>query len=181
MKTTKPPKIAQVNDLKMHPVKVTIEDRVEDFGPFKNMETPPTPPSTPTRNTGPIIEKLRNFLPSMINHNPEASNKHLRIPAGLSAAFAADDKDTSTNVSPMMTSTNVTPLMSTLPSSANLISMSKTPETEEPKTKTKEALRVAARVPALLLLLYLFVCSLNFLTTSFRLIAGKAAGRCIDF
>jgi hypothetical protein len=34
-----------------------------------------------------------------------------------------------------------------------------------------------ARIPALLGLLYFFVCSLDFLSTAFRLIAGKAAGK----
>jgi hypothetical protein len=39
------------------------------------------------------------------------------------------------------------------------------------------------KVPTLLLLLYIFICSLDFLSTSFRLIAGKAAGiyECLYF
>ena len=33
------------------------------------------------------------------------------------------------------------------------------------------------RIPSLMLLLYLFVCSLDFLSTAFRLVAGRAAGK----
>ena len=32
------------------------------------------------------------------------------------------------------------------------------------------------RIPILLVLLYIFVCSLDFLSTAFRLMAGKTAG-----
>ena len=47
---------------------------------------------------------------------------------------------------------------------------------KERKKKVKDVLANVLKVPALLGLLYVFICSLDFLSTSFRLIAGKAAG-----
>lgn len=43
----------------------------------------------------------------------------------------------------------------------------------EPPTSWKQIL---GKICSILLLLYFFVCSLGFLSDSFRLIAGKAAG-----
>jgi hypothetical protein len=91
-----------------------------------------------------------------------------------------------------------TPDVSAMPSSANLLGMEAAaseqrrrqnairqlsvslhiPHSAKSRTKevAKSTLTGLARLPALLLLLYIFVCSLDFLTTAFRLIAGKAAG-----
>lgn len=107
----------------------------------------------------------------------------------------------------MLSTTTDTPLMSALPSSADLLGLEQQhgrgltggvaprrlhrqisecvplPLTLPPPNPAKRAefcrnlAMGVARVPALLGLLYLFVCSLDFLSTSFRLIAGKAAGK----
>ena len=50
------------------------------------------------------------------------------------------------------------------------------PATTRAKNCCKTFVLGFMRLPALLFLLYLFICSLDFLSTSFRLIAGKAAG-----
>ena len=47
---------------------------------------------------------------------------------------------------------------------------------EEGKKKAKTIIINVLKGPALIFLLYIFICSLDFLSTSFRLIAGKAAG-----
>ena len=47
---------------------------------------------------------------------------------------------------------------------------------KESKKKIKTVLTNISKVPALLTLLYIFVCSLDLLSNSFRLMAGKAAG-----
>lgn len=52
------------------------------------------------------------------------------------------------------------------------------PEDEE--TLLKKTVKVMARTVALLSLLYIFVSSLNFLSSSFRLLGGRAAGRVIS-
>ena len=47
---------------------------------------------------------------------------------------------------------------------------------KESKKKFKSVIVNILKVPALLLLLYVFICSLDLLSASFRLMAGKAAG-----
>ena len=47
---------------------------------------------------------------------------------------------------------------------------------KESKKKIKTVLTNILKVPALLTLLYIFICSLDLLSNSFRLMAGKAAG-----
>ena len=101
-------------------------------------------------------------------------------------------------------SKDVTPIMSALPSSANLLSLKDTKKTghvppnprrlqrqisecislpqgaqdsgDGAQGGAKGSLLKFLKLPCLLLLLYLFICSLDFLSTAFRLIAGKAAG-----
>ena len=48
---------------------------------------------------------------------------------------------------------------------------------KESKKKIKTVLTNILKVPALLTLLYIFICSLDLLSNSFRLMAGKAAGK----
>lgn len=53
-------------------------------------------------------------------------------------------------------------------------------EAQRRREKREKALTTTLnmmKVPALALLLYTFICSLDFLSTSFRLIAGRAAGK----
>lgn len=52
---------------------------------------------------------------------------------------------------------------------------------KESKKKIKTVLTNILKVPALLTLLYIFICSLDLLSNSFRLMAGKAAGENIVF
>ena len=89
-------------------------------------------------------------------------------------------------------SRDVTPVMSALPSCANLITLEaqaakaqgdnliqrqlSLPAPAKAKTTVKNILMGLLRLPLLLLLLYFFICSLDLLSTGFRLIAGKAAG-----
>ena len=47
----------------------------------------------------------------------------------------------------------------------------------EERKNFKDMMTNVLKVPALTLLLYVFICSLDFLSTSFRLMAGKAAGQ----
>src|ERR1700733_13568195 len=63
-----------------------------------------------------------------------------------------------------------------------------TPCCPDPKDQTgmngtDRAKRIAitvAKITALLVLLYLFICSLDFLSSAFRLVGGRAAGRIIS-
>ena len=75
-------------------------------------------------------------------------------------------------------SATATPLMSHLPSSANLVALDEEPDAAARAAGRKGGVACLSRAPLLLLLLYGFVCSLDLLTTSFRLMAGKAAGTC---
>ena len=54
-------------------------------------------------------------------------------------------------------------------------------EAEEPPPtlcdKVKRAIIVIVKICLILILLYFFICSLDLLSASFRLIAGKAAGK----
>ena len=52
---------------------------------------------------------------------------------------------------------------------------------QEGKKKAKTIIINVLKGPALILLLYIFICSLDFLSTSFRLIAGRAAGTTVHF
>lgn len=52
------------------------------------------------------------------------------------------------------------------------------PEDEE--TFLRKAVRAVVKTVALLSLLYIFISSLNFLSSSFRLLGGRAAGRVIS-
>lgn len=104
-------------------------------------------------------------------------------------------------------SKDVTPIMSALPSSANLLNLKDTRKSGhvppvgprriqrqiseclppsamaivDPSQRSPACVRSylvgLSKIPALLLLLFLFICSLDFLSTAFRLIAGKAAGK----
>ena len=47
---------------------------------------------------------------------------------------------------------------------------------KERSQKVKSLVISVLKIPTLIGLLYVFICSLDFLSTSFRLIAGKAAG-----
>ena len=48
---------------------------------------------------------------------------------------------------------------------------------KESKKKVQSVMTNCLKVPALLVLLYVFICSLDLLSNSFRLMAGKAAGK----
>lgn|SRR5206468_2467839 len=47
-------------------------------------------------------------------------------------------------------------------------------------SKTRRILIVVSKVIVLMVLLYTFICSLTFLSSSFRLLGGKAAGKFIS-
>jgi len=53
-------------------------------------------------------------------------------------------------------------------------------EYEAPQTSPRRVLAIILKVIALMALLYTFICSLTFLSTSFRLLGGKAAGKFIS-
>ncbi len=55
------------------------------------------------------------------------------------------------------------------------------PQIPEKKAVFKKALAAFARIPALMALLFIFICSLDVLSTAFRLLAGKAAGEFANF
>ncbi|TRY68652.1 hypothetical protein TCAL_02478 [Tigriopus californicus] len=96
----------------------------------------------------------------------------------------------------MDSSMETTPAMSTVASSADLLTMKSKKhrpinprkihrqiseciqdqnlQVERPNLRSRMSGLI--KVPALLLLLYIFICSLDFLSSAFRLIAGKAAG-----
>ena len=46
--------------------------------------------------------------------------------------------------------------------------------------KVQAALGTTLKIAGVLLMLYLFICSLSFLATGFRLVAGKQAGKVMD-
>ena len=52
--------------------------------------------------------------------------------------------------------------------------------TGAPQSPGRRALIAVAKVAALMTLLYLFICSLTFLSNAFRLLGGRAAGRFIS-
>lgn len=49
-----------------------------------------------------------------------------------------------------------------------------------PPSTARRAVTVTGKIVALTALLYLFICSLTFLSSAFRLLGGKAAGRFIS-
>ena len=119
-------------------------------------------------------------------------------PPSLSQTAASSGCGSSV-VSSNVSSSIPTPSMSALPSSANLVGTSagartlrqrlrQLSATEAPPAQlphlsrdgwlqtAKRAAAAAARVPVLLALLFVFICSLDLLSSAFRLLAGKAAG-----
>ena len=59
---------------------------------------------------------------------------------------------------------------------SEIIPLLKAQSNQQGKKKAKVLIINILKGPALVALLYIFICSLDFLSTSFRLIAGKAAG-----
>lgn len=59
---------------------------------------------------------------------------------------------------------------------SEIIPLLKAQSNQQGKKKAKILIINILKGPALVALLYIFICSLDFLSTSFRLIAGKAAG-----
>ena len=59
---------------------------------------------------------------------------------------------------------------------SEIIPLLKAQSDQQGKKKAKILIINILKGPALVALLYIFICSLDFLSTSFRLIAGKAAG-----
>ena len=125
---------------------------------------PLTPPNSPT-NSGPLRTALRRALSVGQAHSTALLKGHSPLVASQNARSSGDLGDSSSAT---------TPMMSHLPSSANLIALEEEPNGAQ--SGRKGAVACLSRVPLLLLLLYGFVCSLDLLTTSFRLMAGKAAG-----
>ena len=123
-----------------------------------DVSPPLTPPNSPT-NSGPLRSALRRAL--------SVGQADKRGHSPLVAPPRGDQ--------PGDSSAEATPMMSHLPSSANLVALEEEPSGAQ-TTGRRGAVACLSRVPLLLLLLYGFVCSLDLLTTSFRLMAGKAAG-----
>ena len=123
-----------------------------------DVSPPLTPPNSPT-NSGPLRSALRRAL-SVGQADKRGHGPLVAPPRG--------------GVDPGDSSAEATPMMSHLPSSANLVALEEEPSGAQ--TGRRGAVACLSRVPLLLLLLYGFVCSLDLLTTSFRLMAGKAAG-----
>ena len=132
---------------------------------FDAASPPLTPPNSPT-NSGPLRSALRRALSvgqaDKRGHSPLVATQSARSGGGGGGVVDLGD------------SSATTPMMSHLPSSANLMALEEEPNAAQ--TGRKGAVACLSRVPLLLLLLYGFVCSLDLLTTSFRLMAGKAAG-----
>lgn len=62
------------------------------------------------------------------------------------------------------------------PSTSEIMPLLEAHHRKEGRKKMMDIIVNVLKIPALLFLLYIFICSLDFLSTSFRLIAGKAAG-----
>lgn len=62
------------------------------------------------------------------------------------------------------------------PSTSEIMPLLEAHHRKEGRKKMTDIVLNILKIPALLFLLYVFICSLDFLSTSFRLIAGKAAG-----
>ena len=130
---------------------------------FRDSFSPPlTPPNSPT-HSGPLRTALRRALSVGQAHSTALLKGH--SPLVASQARGGADADAA-------------PMMSHLPSSASLMALEEGPATPaaSAQSRRQRAAACAFRVPLLLLLLYGFVVSLDLLTTSFRLMAGRAAG-----
>ena len=132
---------------------------------FDAASPPLTPPNSPT-SSGPLRSALRRALSvgqaDKRGHSPLVATQSARSGGG--------------GVVDLGDSSATTPMMSHLPSSANLMALEEEPDAAQTGGRKGAVAACLSRVPLLLLLLYGFVCSLDLLTTSFRLMAGKAAG-----
>ena len=127
-----------------------------------DVSPPLTPPNSPTMQSGPLRSALRRAL--SVGQADKRGHGPL-VPSAARADLAGD------------ASATATPLLSHLPSSANLVALDEEPDAAaRAAAGRKGGVACLSRAPLLLLLLYGFVCSLDLLTTSFRLMAGKAAG-----
>ena len=127
-----------------------------------DISPPLTPPNSPTMQSGPLRSALRRAL--SVGQADKRGHGPL-VPSAARADLAGD------------ASATATPLLSHLPSSANLVALDEEPDgAARAQAGRKGGVACLSRAPLLLLLLYGFVCSLDLLTTSFRLMAGKAAG-----
>ena len=127
-----------------------------------DVSPPLTPPNSPTQS-GPLRSALRRAL--SVGQADKRGHGPL-VPSAARVDLAGDDA-----------SATATPLLSHLPSSANLVALDEEPDAAaRVQAGRKGGVVCLSRAPLLLLLLYGFVCSLDLLTTSFRLMAGKAAG-----
>ena len=54
------------------------------------------------------------------------------------------------------------------------------PRDTPPRSTARRALTATGKIAALTGLMYLFICSLTFLSSSFRLLGGRAAGRFVS-
>ena len=127
---------------------------------FRDSFSPPlTPPNSPTNSGGPLRSALRRAL------SVGQAQSTVHSPLFVSQARGGGAADGAA-------------LMSHLPSSANLMALEEgaVAPAASAQTRRQRAAACAFRVPLLLLLLYGFVLSLDLLTTSFRLMAGRAAG-----
>jgi hypothetical protein len=137
--------------------------KMRDASVYFETSPPLTPPNSPTN--GALRAALKRTL-SMGPANAVPPYKPQHRPLVMPVASSSLES---------------TPDVSAMPSSANLIAFDET-DGEELKTTTttarEKAFACLSRLPMLLALLYCFVCLLDFLTTSFRLMAGRAAGMC---
>ena len=133
-----------------------------------DISPPLTPPNSPTAS-GPLRSALRRAL--SVGQADKRGHGPL-VPSIMSGGGGGAE---------MGDSSATTPMMSHLPSSANLMALEKEEGATVAQTGRKGAVSCLSRLPLLLLLLYGFVCSLDLLTTSFRLMAGKASGMLVDF
>ena len=133
-----------------------------------DVSPPLTPPNSPTMQSGPLRSALRRAL--SVGQADKRGHGPLVPRAARVVDLAGDDA-----------SATATPLLSHLPSSANLVALDEEPDAAaRAAAGRKGGVACLSRAPLLLLLLYGFVCSLDLLTTSFRLMAGKAAGTYVD-
>ena len=131
-----------------------------------DVSPPLTPPNSPTQS-GPLRSALRRAL--SVGQADKRGHGPL-VPSAARVDTAGDDA-----------SATATPLLSHLPSSANLVALDEEPDAPAREAGRKGGVACLSRAPLLLLLLYGFICSLDLLTTSFRLMAGKAAGTYVCF
>lgn len=143
-----------------------------------------------------VIQAVKRHLGLVPNHNQNNNNNNLS-----SQEPVRDRLEQTLEMPPppqsMDSSLETTPVMSTVASSADLLTVKnkkhrpinprkihrQISECIQEQNLQVEGPNIRARmsglmkVPALLLLLYIFICSLDFLSSAFRLIAGKAAGK----